>query len=470
MFMLSRFCRYLLLGLVFIMALAPLSAQVHLRGVVTDSAGKPIEAKMYICRAIDAGFHVPEGGAVDSVKTKRGRFAYTFRRADAYFLCVRGANKTELDIPLILESAQPDSISIAITIQPHSANVSAEKPFDYVADMYAVHRYFSGQYKQARRAYDITQKQELKPLPFNDSAVRTYLLNITTSADKHINVRRLAAYYLAQKFPAGQYDRFALAQFSGDILPLLPLASYHWSWGGSNAIGDGLMADTTDRRSKMLEGLCERNPEILVRRFAMMNRMSLAKYHHNDSLVRALCGELKKNYLENKEMRNHPSWVAQSFQEMFSLDCDTKRIVAGQPAPDFRVCLHNDKQVLTKASMLGRTYLIDFWGVWCGGCVLEIPGLEKLYKKYSDKGFTIISLNNESPQKIALFRKNRYPMPWFHGKMSEKEWEELQENFETFHSFPNPILIGADGTILANRGDAMGDRLKAKLEAVFEKK
>lgn len=468
--MLSRFCRYILLGLVFIMALAPLSAQVRVSGVIADSAGKPIEAKVYVCRAIDAGFHAPERGAVDSVKTKRGDFSYTFRRADAYFLCVRGANKTTLDIPLILESVQPDSIGITITVQHQTASVSAEKPFDYLADMYAVHRYFIGQYKQADQAYDATQKQQLKPLPFNDSAVRRYLLNITTSTDKHIHVRRLAAYYLAQRFPAGQYDWYALAQFSGDILPLLPLDSYHWSWSGWGAIGAGLMADTTDRRSKMLEGLCKSNPEILVRSYALRSRLSLAKYYHQDSLLQELCAELKKDYLENKNLKNLSSEIQQDFQNTFNSDCTPKRIVAGQPAPDFSVRLHNDKQVLTKSSMLGRTYLIDFWGIWCGGCVLEIPGLQELYKKYSDKGFTIISLNNESPQKIALFRKNRYPMPWFHGKVSEKEWGHLLETFETFFSFPNPILIGADGTILANRGDAIGDRLKAKLEAVFEKK
>jgi thiol-disulfide isomerase/thioredoxin len=468
--MLSRFCRYILLGLICIMAFAPISAQVRLRGVVTDTAGKPIEAKVYVCRAIDAGFHAPERGAVDSVKTKRGRFAYTFRRADAYFLCVRGANKTELDIPLVLESAQPDSIIIAITIQSRSANVSAEKPFDYVADMYAVHRYFSGQYKQADEAYDVAQKQSLKPSPFNDSAVRKYLLNITTSADKHINVRRLAAYYLAQKFPAGQYDSYALAQFNGEVLPLLPYNSYHWSWGGQNAIGDGLMADTTRKFHEMLAGLCKNNSEVLVRRFAMMNRLSSARYYHQDSLLQELCAELKRDYLESKGMKGQSAGMLQIFQDMFRFNCGSKSVVVGQSSPDFKIRLYNDKQVLTKASMLGKTYLIDFWGTWCSGCVLEIPRLEDLYKKYSDKGFVIISLNNESSQKISQFRKNRYPMPWFHGKVSEKEWGHLQETFETFFSFPNPILIGADGTILANRGDAMGDRLKAKLEAVFEKK
>ncbi len=470
MFMLSCLFRYAFVVLFSMTSFVSISAQVRVSGMITDSAKKPLEAKIYVCRAINAGFHNPQYGAVDSVNTKRGHFTYTIRQAGAYFLCVRAANKTTLDIPMIFESAQPDSVNVIITANRTLPLVSAIAPFDYLPEMYAVHRYFAEQYKQADRAYDVAQKQSLKPSPFNDSAVRRYLLNITTSADKNIHVRRLAAYYLSQKFPAGQYDWFAMAQFSGAILPLLPFDSYHWSWGGQNAIGAGLMADTTDRRSKMLEDLCKSNPEIFVRRFAMINRISLAKYYHQDSLILELCAELKKDYLENKSLKNLSTEIKQAFQEMFNSDCTPKRIVAGQPAPDFRVRLHNDKQVLTKASMLGRTYLIDFWGIWCSGCVLEIPGLEELYKKYSDKGFTIISLNDESLQKISLFRQNRYPMPWFHAKMTPKEWERLQETFETFLSFPNPVLIGADGTILAKRGDAMGERLKAKLEAVFEKK
>lgn len=468
--MLSCLFRYVFVVLFSMTSFVSISAQVRVSGMITDSAKKPLEAKIYVCRAINAGFHNPQYGAVDSVNTKRGHFTYTIRQAGAYFLCVRAANKTTLDIPLIFESAQPDSVNVIMMANRTLPLVSATAPFDYLQEMYAVHRYFAEQYKLADEAYDVAQKQSLKPSTFNDSAVRRYLLNITTSTDKHIHVRRLAAYYLAQKFPAGQYDWFAMAQFSGDILPLLPFDSYHWSWSGRNAIGAGLMADTTDRRSAMLEGLCRSNPEILVRNFAMMNRLSLAKYYHKDSLLQALCTELKRDYLENKNIKNFSKEIQQDFQEMFSFNCEVKRIVAGQSAPDFKIRLHNNKQVLTKASMLGRTYLIDFWGTWCGGCVLEIPGLEELYKKYGDRGFTIISLTDEDPRKLALFRKNRYPMPWFHAKMTPKEWERLQETFETFLSFPNPVLIGADGIILAKRDDAVGERLKAKLEAVFEQK
>lgn len=218
--MLSCLFRYVFVVLFSMTSFVSISAQVRVSGMITDSAKKPLEAKIYVCRAINAGFHDPQYGAVDSVNTKRGRFIYTIRQAGAYFLCVRAANKTTLDIPMIFESAQPDSVNVIITANRTLPLVSATAPFDYLQEMYAVHRYFAEQYKQADRAYDVAQKHSLKPLPFKDSTLRAYLFNITTSTNKHMNVRRLAAYYLAQDFPAGQYDRYALAQFNGDVLPL----------------------------------------------------------------------------------------------------------------------------------------------------------------------------------------------------------------------------------------------------------
>ena len=37
-----------------------------------------------------------------------------------------------------------------------------------------------------------------------------------------------------------------------------------------------------------------------------------------------------------------------------------------------------------------KLIMVNFWEPWCGPCVNEMPELEKLYKKYKDKGFIII--------------------------------------------------------------------------------
>ena len=36
--------------------------------------------------------------------------------------------------------------------------------------------------------------------------------------------------------------------------------------------------------------------------------------------------------------------------------------------------------------------MVNFWEPWCGPCVGEMPGLEKLYQNYKDRGLTILGV------------------------------------------------------------------------------
>lgn len=36
--------------------------------------------------------------------------------------------------------------------------------------------------------------------------------------------------------------------------------------------------------------------------------------------------------------------------------------------------------------------MVNFWEPWCGPCVGEMPGLEKLYQNYKDKGLTVLGV------------------------------------------------------------------------------
>lgn len=41
----------------------------------------------------------------------------------------------------------------------------------------------------------------------------------------------------------------------------------------------------------------------------------------------------------------------------------------------------------------GKVVLIEFWATWCAPCRASIPGLERLYKAYGDKGFTVLAIS-----------------------------------------------------------------------------
>lgn len=48
---------------------------------------------------------------------------------------------------------------------------------------------------------------------------------------------------------------------------------------------------------------------------------------------------------------------------------------------------------LDPATLAGKPTLVYFWASWCPRCRNEMKSLEKHYKSYKDKGFTIVAVN-----------------------------------------------------------------------------
>ncbi len=48
--------------------------------------------------------------------------------------------------------------------------------------------------------------------------------------------------------------------------------------------------------------------------------------------------------------------------------------------------------------------LVNFWALWCEPCRAEMKYLNAIYKKYKDKGFTILGINQDSPKSVSKVR------------------------------------------------------------------
>lgn len=54
--------------------------------------------------------------------------------------------------------------------------------------------------------------------------------------------------------------------------------------------------------------------------------------------------------------------------------------------------LHQGKQIHI-TDFPGKVMVVNIWGSWCGPCRSEVPGLEKLYKKYKSKGVQVLGID-----------------------------------------------------------------------------
>ncbi|MEM7245508.1 MAG: TlpA disulfide reductase family protein [Acidobacteriota bacterium] len=126
---------------------------------------------------------------------------------------------------------------------------------------------------------------------------------------------------------------------------------------------------------------------------------------------------------------------------------------------------------LTRNSFQGKVTLVDFWATWCGPCIAEMPHLKAAAAKYADRKFEIlgISLDNEKSKDLAAFQswcsENGVSWPQVYDG---KGWDaELAETFGV-RSIPFPMLLDANGNVVATDGELRGPNLEKSIEKALE--
>jgi peroxiredoxin len=77
-----------------------------------------------------------------------------------------------------------------------------------------------------------------------------------------------------------------------------------------------------------------------------------------------------------------------------------------RPAKDFQVP-GLDGARIRLSDHKGKVVFINFWATWCKPCEEEMPGMERLYRAYKDKGLVMlgIALDAEGEKVVAPFVK-----------------------------------------------------------------
>ena len=106
--------------------------------------------------------------------------------------------------------------------------------------------------------------------------------------------------------------------------------------------------------------------------------------------------------------------------------------------------------------------LIDFWASWCKPCRQEIPNLRKLYEKYGDKNFHIISVSideNDDAWRRALEVEQ---LPWTNCRDTEGD---IAKTYGVV-SIPMLVVVDSEGKLVIEnlRGEELDNKLSELLQ------
>ena len=164
-------------------------------------------------------------------------------------------------------------------------------------------------------------------------------------------------------------------------------------------------------------------------------------------------------------------WIQQYYQtvKMISRGNEIISKIKGTLAPDFSfTTTENKKQMLS--DYRGKIVLLDFWGMWCGPCVAEIPNLAKVYDRYHSNGFEIISISSD--KKSAQFNMDEFKkfvedkgMQW--TQIVDDEKLPIHEKYGVI-KWPSLFLIDKKGIVTAVDEGLRGMELSSTISAALE--
>jgi uncharacterized protein (TIGR03435 family) len=123
-------------------------------------------------------------------------------------------------------------------------------------------------------------------------------------------------------------------------------------------------------------------------------------------------------------------------------------VKVGSPAPrlTLRNVLQAPKEIHgTWEELKGKAVVIEFWATWCGGCVDNIPHMNKLAEEFESRPLQFISVTDETDDELVKRFLGRHPI---------SGWVAFDADEGTFKRYgiegrPQTVLVDATGIVRA---------------------
>jgi peroxiredoxin len=121
-------------------------------------------------------------------------------------------------------------------------------------------------------------------------------------------------------------------------------------------------------------------------------------------------------------------------------------------APPVEIKLVNiNGEIVNVSDFKGKVVFLNFWTTWCPDCRVEMPEMEKLFIRFKEDDFVMVTINlRESSKKVsAFFKKHKLT---FHALLDSDG--SVGTAFGV-RSIPTTFILDKQGGLL---GKAMGSR------------
>lgn len=136
----------------------------------------------------------------------------------------------------------------------------------------------------------------------------------------------------------------------------------------------------------------------------------------------------------------------------------------GTPAPEIVIQDIRGNE-FRLSSLRGKLVMLDFWASWCAPCRIENPKLVKLYEKYKDRGFEIVSISLDSEEHKWKNAVEVDQLPWQYHVSELKGWNCSTAQRYGVVAIPAFFLVDKNGIIIEH--DLTRNQLASKLEELL---
>ena len=121
------------------------------------------------------------------------------------------------------------------------------------------------------------------------------------------------------------------------------------------------------------------------------------------------------------------------------------KIVKPYDAPALKL-LDIDDEVVDLKTLKGKVVIINFWATWCPPCRREMPSLQKLYNKVSNKNVVVLAVDvGESADKVDDYLSNISPEVTFQALLDTKS--ETMVRWKV-RGLPSTFIVNKKGKVV----------------------